>query len=928
MYFQSLRKLLSRYLLIISSLVISSCGFVGDEPVKNGDIYQNSELAGGCKINANSFTKVMEEDIEEQIKCLEKNFEQFSKYVKRPNLDQIGRRELSVFVSDFFPKDASAIMDGLTLLFKVNLVFIDDQSDRISTEGMRRLFTLLAAANKNAARLNQAFKKYDEGKLSLVQLRTTFIDVFTNLANAAISSMSHGKSAQISIDQTIKDVAGRFKNLALSEDDIRAIQIIKKIFIGGQADILTCDELRDFLTRMNPLASLVFDITYIKDYKLDGAKGHTQFALDRVDILFDNIPLDRSEIILSHSDAGFLSKYSGMDIDHAAIEKTIRSAKSHLLTTNQSGEGLNGHDFKLIKIYAKSYFTSFLTWNEIENALTLENIPNRDYFAGILLKWSTNLNKLIDPALFPEEVGLSYFLDELAETWGMKNKDIQLGRSIMLLKPLLIGGKAATLSPLEVDRLLPKLNELGMTVFDTVMFARKENSKREWYRFALEILDKTNTLLHDGDDFEIAFLTKPLENFKVFVPEDKIKFMTGVIEGFPAIKAKLFGGHKEVVIFKEFRALVNEIRSMIETLHLTEVTLDLYPNEFKSPKLVHSLPYRHHAEYARFSSTRIARFKQDFKYVFSKFHYFLDEESLQTYKSSIVRTRSGFSLNMLLRQAARLVIGKYGHEENGHVMLSMDEIDSMMKEFKPLLEPMGLWTKKIDTFARNMLLLSDLFQSRSNGNGAMDVDEAVEYIGMVFVAAEIQTRMMKTYANYCDNLGSKEAPAYATDCYRPIFFKLMFNDLKLGKKLPKLKNYIETSSSEESIQFLRGVEGFARDIDDESIPMAKRDLVLLIGAMLNIESTFVRFDRVNENNQLDENELDQAYFIYRSGIIAVAGLTPDQEQYTKSIFLYMVDKMAKPSKFDLFVFHNNPLRDNVIAKRLNIGTLLYYLVQE
>src|SRR5690606_33583935 len=138
--------------------------------------------------------------------------------------------------------------------------------------------------------------------------------------------------------------------------------------------------------------------------------------------------------------------------------------------------------------------------------------------------------------------------------------------------------------------------------------------------------------------------------------------------------------------------------------------------------------------------TRINSFKKEFKHVFSKYHYFLDHENLQTYQSRIRRTHDGFVLNMFLRSAAKIILTRYGHEENGLAMLSLEEIDVMMKDFKPLLEPMGLWTKKIDTFARNMLLLSDLFQSRSNGNGSMDIDEAVEYIGMVIVSVEIQQR--------------------------------------------------------------------------------------------------------------------------------------------------------------------------------------------
>lgn len=925
MSFQWFKSSLRRWLLIISGLAFASCGFISDEPVQNGDIYQNSELSGSCSIDPDAFAKIMDEDIQAQIDCLEKNFVQFSKYVKRPSLESIGRRELSVFVEDFFPSNASMIMDGLTLLFKVNLIFIDDQTDQISTEGMRRLFKLLAHANKNAARMNRAFADYDAGKVTLAQLRQVFIDSLSALANAGIESMSHGKSAELSITETVRDVSGKFKELTISEEDLKVAQIVKKLFVGGEKDVITCDELRDFLSRMRPLAALTFDMLYVNEYKLEGTQSYASFILDRVDSLFDNIPLERDGVLLTHEDAAYVANYAGMS-NSDKLEQTFRSAKAHLFTPKDAN-GLNARDIKLLRVYAKAYLKTFLTWNRVQTSLDAKNTQPRAFVAEILDKWSTEMIALVDPALFPEEIGLSRFLDDVAAAWEFEHKDIQLGRSIMLLKPLLIGGKAATLSPLEVDRLLPKLKLVTLTVYDAIVFSRSERPKREIYHFALDMLDSLNQFLHPGDDFEIAFLTKGLENFKVFVPQASLPVVTGMIEGFPTIKTKLFGGHKEVVLFKEFRQIVEEVRSLVETLHLSEITLDLYPQEFASTKLVKSLPYRHHPDYKRFSVQRLERFKRDFKHVFSKLHYFIDDENLQTYQTNIVRTRDGFTLNMLLRQAARLVLSRYGHIEDGQAMLSLEEIDSMMKQFKPLLEPMGLWTKKIDTFARNMLLLSDLFQSRSNGNGSMDVDEAVEYIGMVIVSVEIQSRLMQAYPKYCDNVGTEEI-AFDTPCYRPAFFDVLFKDLKLGKKLPKLKAYVDSVPKSESLKFLRGVEGFARDYDDEAIPMAKRDLVLLVGAMLNIESTFVRFDRVDENNQLDQSELDQAYYIYRDGIVTVAELSEDQEQYTKSIFLYMVEKMEKPSPGALFIFHNNPLRGNITAKRLNIGTLLYYLVQE
>ncbi len=922
MNFRWVKSFFRRWLWIISCLSLMACGFVGDETVKNNDIYNNNELSASCRIDPDAFTQILEKDIQAQIQCLEKNFEQFSKYVKRERPDAIGKRELGVFISDFFPANATTIIDALGLLFKVNLIFIDDERDQIATDGMRRLFKLLAAANREAARVNQAFAQYDAKEIGLTQLRRTFVDALAKLAQAGVAAMPQNKHASVSISQTIDEVASRFSALKMSPGDIKLAQTIKLLLSGGKPDIVTCDELRGLLVRMPSLAELIFDLLYIKEYQLSSMDEYVSFAVARIDLLFKHLELERDGVIISHEDLSQLVARTNLNDDIALLEQTSRLAKTHLFSPEDAQSGFNAHDLKLLQVYAKVYLRSYQTWTK------LTSITARADFEAILKQWAAELNDLIDPTLFPKEIALTPFLDEFARLWQIDNTDTQLLSSIMLAKPLLIGGKASIISPLELERLLPKLLDIGLLVFDVFNFSQAQHEKREWYRFALEMLQNFKKVLHTGDDYEIAFLTKDLKSLKILMGDKELPLFNGIVAAFPAIKSKLYGGHSEVVLFKEFRALLGEVTAVVETLHLSELTLDLYHRELQTKKKLTTLPYRHHSQYRDFSPARIAQFKSEFKHVFAKYQYFLDEENLQTYQSSLARNRHGFTLNLMLRHVARIILSRYGHMEYERPMLSLKEIDAMMWQFKPLLEPLGLWTKKIETFARNMLLLSDLFQNSSNGNGAMDIDEAVEYIGMVLMSAEIQGRMMAAYPKHCANKGSPEEPAFDTSCYRPIFFKLLFDELKLDKKLPKLKAYIEEAPAHESQKFLRAVEGFARDIDDESIPMGKRDLVLLIGAMLNIESTFVRYDQIEENNQLDQNELDQAYYTYRDGIVMVAELDEDQAQYTKSIFLYMVAKMEKPAAARLFIFHNNPLRGNIVAKRLNIGTLLYYLVQE
>ena len=76
------------------------------------------------------------------------------------------------------------------------------------------------------------------------------------------------------------------------------------------------------------------------------------------------------------------------------------------------------------------------------------------------------------------------------------------------------------------------------------------------------------------------------------------------------------------------------------------------------------------------------------------------------------------------------------------------------------------------------------------------------------------------------------------------------------------------------MEYLTNVEGFARDVVDDDILLGQRDFTLLTGAFLNIETTFMRFDR-NRDNLMTTNELDEAFKIYEDALIAIAELEGD-----------------------------------------------------
>jgi hypothetical protein len=238
-------------------------------------------------------------------------------------------------------------------------------------------------------------------------------------------------------------------------------------------------------------------------------------------------------------------------------------------------------------------------------------------------------------------------------------------------------------------------------------------------------------------------------------------------------------------------------------------------------------------------------------------------------------------------------------------------------------------------------LLADLFQSHSNGDQKININESTEFLIMLLTAVNLSQKIKPELTRFCDPGINSQDPLFDKLCYNEHFFDLLLNKLGFKNSFPRLNRYYTVAGHQETIDYLLGIEGFARDDNKPGVPINSRDMTLITGAMLNIESTFIRFDK-NTDNIIDYNELDEAFLTYRQSIISLAGLKPEREKYAKGIFMYMVSKMEIPKITTLsetaeFAIFNTCVQerrcreifmDKIEAKRLNIGKLLFYMVTQ
>ena len=728
------------HIVLASALLLSSCGYISDKPVQNGDLYRSDELQQKCKIDVTKLGEIFKADQKEQIKCLQENFIQFTKYVRSQKPGSVTENELGIFIKRFFEGQSDSIIKGLSIIFQLNMILLKDEADRISNNNISPLFELLVQVNQEAVIITDILREMDreENQGRFWDLRAKFIQSVNRFSSGAIGVIekSPGLPTKLNIRDFILDASKKIgESNTIDEETIDSFIFLKRILLAGDTKIITSDELKTLIAKLPKLMGLVFDVYYANNSNFKSDTAHLKFYLEAVRDLYEIIQFNQPDF--------------------------------QLFTTEQ-----------LVVIAEKLY----------------------------------------------------------------KEKNV-----------------------------------------------RKFKSTLEIY------------------------------------------------------KQKFIGGNRDNVTLRDLRNAVDLGQDLLERLFFNNVTYDYARLQLADTKVIKEFPRPVIPEYEIFSQRRGAELHQSFADIVINFRYFRNKDvGTVYYGTAIKRNTYGFQELAISKWLSQKLIAGYGHKDaQGVWQVSMDEFKKFLDDSKPLLEEFKLWSPNPETFSRNSVLLADLFQDQSNGDLNIGINECTEYISMILSAVDVSGKLNDTLSLSCNPGIDKEEPKFETGCYNNNFFDTLLNKLKYSKQLPRLAMYINEIPKEEAQDFLNGVEGFARDVHKPGVPVNRRDSTLILGAMLNIESTFIRFDS-NSDNLIDYKELREAFKVYKNSIITLAKLGPESEKYALSIFLYMVSKMQIPptgkwqddlkfAAWDACVttdWCRDSIMDTIVAKRKNIGKLLYYLVNQ
>lgn len=960
--------LLRPHLIIISifCLLLASCGYFSDEPIPGSEVYENGQMTTACNLDTDELELILEQDVEYQIKCLEAHFKDFIKFVRVENRQYVTEHELGTFVRRFFHGNSEHIIKSLKFLFELNMLLLNDNRDQISQDNISPLFRLMIEANKSAIIITKTLKDIDNTNYwdSRVILEKAFEDLSKSILG--IIESRNTRDVGLNLRDFLVDMRDRFDNFTLSDDVINNGLFIKRLFLGGDKEVITSAETRELLVKLPKLIMSAIDFFFVdeKNFKssedLYGFYGH---LVDNVEKLFHPLA-DDTFLFNSRHLVDLADEMTDEELDKIKYEKLLNAFKTDILGGKKT-------QFSFANLLAstnmiKGFLHGYRFFRHYKDAT--ENLADMDLAQRLEL--NNDLNKKLvrilrslEPVMInnnhvPQKMNALKFVLSFKEIFEDKfEMEPELIEALFSAKVLLVGGNRKVLTQSEFSLLHSKIENLGGVGFDLLHIPLNlfDNDEKK-YKFFRNNQERLVITLEEIPAYQQIFTTDELLTIADWAinkknPEDEeetdevtedeepldiFKFKPTIQN----VKARVLGGNPDVWTKSNFDTAVKIAQGAIDKAYFYELTFRGQGDLMYSPNVITSLPMLDMPEYKEFTSEQIKFYTNNFLYHAKHFKYFRDDEGFSYYGTTIKRNAFGFTENALVRYALDIFLRSYGSKEAGVWGLELEHLKVILQDFQPVLEELGLWTLNFENYVSNVLLLSDLFQSMSNGTLRLELDEGTEFGNLVFqtmiMSDQFLTELKKIHdngedsndGNDCSYQDEENLEFDTLNCHRKYFFEVFFDRLNYKKNYPRFYDFYKGAPQEELDSFIANVEGFARDFgDDTTIPMAGRDYGLLIGAMINIESTFLRFDK-NNDNLLDNAELDKAFVVYKEAIIKVAKLDKSKEKYAKSIFIYMVKYMKIPSTLQLLNFHYAPWANHdVLAKRVNIGALLYYLVK-
>lgn len=517
---------------------------------------------------------------------------------------------------------------------------------------------------------------------------------------------------------------------------------------------------------------------------------------------------------------------------------------------------------------------------------------------------------------------------------------IQKSRNLLFLKRLVLGGQKNILTSNELQRLVFMLADASKIAFDLIHLSDIQEKVKEKGEVLESLKEDLETVYANISasvrDDELVFTIAELENAmgsllpKTNIPKyrDLILNVKGILLGkfSKSTREKWNPSQEEVFTGRD-------IRLILDNLILQNLRKGVYFYKFfEANKTVLTRPSKRiygGLFYNMGANLEVRRYFDDFKRIARDYRFFMDENLIASYKQNVERTPWGMFLIATLEDISLRFYKAYGERKTFVVeganrrkreitkeVITQEQILNVLEDFKSFLHENHLiYPKREASAAETITLMSALFQNQSNGDSYIDQQEMVEFLTTMVSGYAMSLKVNDALKNsLCQ---ADEHGKYAPTCVRSNFkeyFKLEANEEHIfSDYFPGLAEYVDSLKyddeyfGKESLEgFIKTVEIFARTCtvaNDKKtpIPFSEGDLFVMLTGLINMESTFIRFNVGDgkgngPNKLLDPDELKKAFKeVYKDAISNQAGKFFDWIRRTDDVFHFLLNNGKAPT---------------------------------
>lgn len=766
------------------------------------------------------------------------------------------------------------------------------------------------------------------------------------------------KIGEINLTKLVNDlrkVISKY-NLDIDVDQIDNLLPLKQFFIGGERNLLTDKDFEKFLTSLDTIALSAFDFFYSK--KTDFANGQQGLfhlfsdTLHRLQSLFAN--RKASENLLTIEDAYRIADFvAQQDEDDDLDEEQARAIVDIFFSFKREVIGQSAalivDDINPLFLYGRmvmeaaghlTTIADLMTDDSDEVETLAEKQLKRAKIEKILLQGQEQIKTLFNSKTFTfRSFDVLSLVDAIAnsfETADLFDLDFDLVRKLVPIKKVFLGGSRTDFTEEQIKILIEKFPKLALVIYDLSQYKGEDYSSDEAKMgFFIDLARSGKSLIHKfaNEEKELIYTIDELVA-TIDLATDNEYNVSKFSDSIETVIVKFLKGAPKRFTIKDIRTLLNYAEELTESIYYNSLAYDFNGSVMakKSPLKAQEVNRLPQNKQTRLSPTRLDELHKEFAILTEKLHLYRTDDGKQFYGHDIIRTKYGINEAGIARFGVKKLLEAYCPAPNTNPLtcgVDAKILNKFLTDFKSLLVEINLWSSNMQSFASNVLYLADLFQTRSDGNQLIGLDEGVEYVGLILsavkIAGEVKDGLVARCGNYTQGTveEQEENPTIELNCFRKNVINVWLNELDYKQYLSAFNNYANSVTPQLMQEYIRYLEKFVHENQDEPF-MRVRDITLFIGAILNVESMLIRFDG-NRNNFLDPNEVEQAFLVYENLIVDLGGLSGSKKKYAKSAFLFMVKEMKFPSTSDVLTYHYNPFASKKVeAHRINVASILYY----